>query len=368
MKDWNWYKGGYGKIDVTKILEVSSNVGVSTIIDKFYGKDPQKFVDGLRRMSIDKPLNLGFVGEASPRILGTKERYFAKTTLPWMSIGYETMIPPIYILNFYNAIANNGTMVKPKFVKAIAKDGEILKEFPTEIVNPKICSDTTLTMIREILRKVVSEGLAKPAGSKQFSVSGKTGTAQISQGKAGYKAGGVSYLVSFCGYFPSEAPKYSCLVSIQIPHGPASGGLQAGSVFSRIAERIYAKHLYQDLATAKDSTSILVPHVKNGDIREASYVLNNLHIRSNSSTIPYGNKPLWGKANCSPTYAELKKIHTDKNLIPNVKGMGAKDAVYLLESKGLHVRLSGVGKVSKQSLNAGSYLHKGQTITLTLND
>lgn len=368
MKDWNWYKGGYGKIDVTKILEVSSNVGVSTIIDKFYGKDPQKFVDGLRRMSIDKPLNLGFVGEASPRILGTKERYFAKTTLPWMSIGYETMIPPIYILNFYNAIANNGTMVKPKFVKAIAKDGEILKEFPTEIVNSKICSDTTLTMIREILRKVVSEGLAKPAGSKQFSVSGKTGTAQISQGKAGYKAGGVSYLVSFCGYFPSEAPKYSCLVSIQIPHGPASGGLQAGSVFSRIAERIYAKHLYQDLATAKDSTSILVPHVKNGDIREASYVLNNLHIRSNSSTIPYGNKPLWGKANCSPTYAELKKIHTDKNLIPNVKGMGAKDAVYLLESKGLHVRLSGVGKVSKQSLNAGSYLHKGQTITLTLND
>jgi cell division protein FtsI (penicillin-binding protein 3) len=124
------------------------------------------------------------------------------------------------MLNFYNAIANNGVMVKPKFVKAIAKDGEIIQEFPTEIVNPKICSDTTLTMIQGILRKVVSQGLAKPAGSKQFSVSGKTGTAQVSQGKAGYKAGGVSYLVSFCGYFPSEAPKYSCMVSIQIPHGP----------------------------------------------------------------------------------------------------------------------------------------------------
>ncbi|MBS5539295.1 MAG: transpeptidase family protein [Phocaeicola plebeius] len=367
MKDWNWYKGGYGKIDVTRIMEVSSNVGVSSIIDKFYGDNPQRFIDGLKRMSIDKPLNLGFVGEASPRILGPKERYFAKTSLPWMSIGYETMIPPIYMLNFYNAIANNGVMVKPKFVKAIAKDGEIIQEFPTEIVNPKICSDTTLTMIQGILRKVVSEGLAKPAGSKQFSVSGKTGTAQVSQGKAGYKAGGVSYLVSFCGYFPSEAPKYSCMVSIQIPHGPASGGLQAGSVFSRIAERIYAKHLYQDLASAKDSTSIIIPEVKNGDLREASYVLQNLNIQSNSSSIPKSNTPIWGKANCTTTYAELKRTNTEKKLVPNVRGMGAKDAIYLLESKGLHVRLSGTGKVIRQSLNAGSYLHKGQTITLTLN-
>ena len=348
-------------------MEVSSNVGVSSIIDKFYGDNPQKFIDGLKRMSIDKPLNLGFVGEASPRILGPKERYFAKTSLPWMSIGYETMIPPIYMLNFYNAIANNGVMVKPKFVKAIAKDGEIIQEFPTEIVNPKICSDTTLTMIQGILRKVVSEGLAKPAGSKQFSVSGKTGTAQVSQGKAGYKAGGVSYLVSFCGYFPSEAPKYSCMVSIQIPHGPASGGLQAGSVFSRIAERIYAKHLYQDLASAKDSTSIIIPKIKNGDLREASYVLQNLNIQSNSSSIPKSGTPIWGKANCTTTYAELKRTNTEKNLVPNVRGMGAKDAVYLLESKGLHVRLSGTGKVIRQSLNAGSYLHKGQTITLTLN-
>ena len=245
MKDWNWYRGGYGKIDVTRIMEVSSNVGVSTIIDRFYKDNPQKFVDGLKRMSIDKPLDLGFVGEASPRILGPKERYFAKTTLPWMSIGYETMFPPIYLLNFYNAIANNGTMVKPKFVKAIMKDGEVIKEFPTEIVNPKICSDTTLMQIRTILRKVVSEGLAKPAGSKQFNVSGKTGTAQVALAKEGY-------LVSFCGYFPSEAPQYSCIVSIHIPHGPASGGLQAGSVFSRIAERIYAKHLNQDLERIKE--------------------------------------------------------------------------------------------------------------------
>ena len=189
MKDWNWHHGGYGKIDVTHILGYSSNVGVSTIIDRFYGNNPQKFIDGLRRMSIDKPLNLGFVGEASPRIRGPKERsYFAKTTLPWMSIGYETMFPPIYLLNFYNAIANNGVMVKPKFVEAISKDGEIIKEYPTEIVNPKICSDKTLEQIRTMLQKVVAEGLAKQAGSKQFHVSGKTGTAQISQEPKGIKA------------------------------------------------------------------------------------------------------------------------------------------------------------------------------------
>lgn len=295
MKDWNWYKGGFGEIDVTRIMEVSSNIGVSSIIDKYYGNNPQRFIDGLRRMSIDTPLNLGFVGEAVPRIKGPKERYFAKTTLPWMSIGYETMIPPIYVLNFYNAIANNGVMVKPKFVREIAKDGEVIKEFPTEIINPKICSDTTLAQIRTILQRVVSHGLAKSAGSKQFSVSGKTGTAQISQGKAGYKAGGTSYLVSFCGYFPSEAPKYSCLVSIQGPKGSPSGGIQAGSVFSRIAERVYAKHLNLDLAQAKDSTSVLIPDIKNGDIIEAAYLLRELNINSNSDNIPEQQNPFGEK-------------------------------------------------------------------------
>ena len=375
MKDWNWYKGGYGAIDVTRIMEVSSNVGVSSIIDKFYKDNPQKFVDGLKRMNIDTPLNPGFVGEASPRIWGPKEREtikgalpWSKTTLPWMSIGYETMIPPIYILNFYNAIANNGTMVKPKFVKAISKNGEILEEFPTEVINPKICSDSTLHMMHTILRKVVSEGLAKPAGSKQFSVSGKTGTAQISQGKSGYKSGGVSYLVSFCGYFPSEAPKYSCIVSIQIPHGPASGGLQAGSVFSRIAERVYAKHLYLDLATAKDSTSVLVPDVKQGDLSEAALVLNELNIRHNGTDLTAGIHPVWGKATHTTENVDLKEQKFSKGLVPNVIGMGAKDAVFLLEEKGLRVRLSGVGRVKGQSLQPGSFLRKGQTITLTLTN
>ena len=370
MKDWNWYKGGYGKIDVTRILEVSSNVGVSTIINKFYGSNPQKFIDGLKRMSIDKPLHLGFAGEASPRILGPKERYFAKTTLPWMSIGYETMIPPIYILNFYNAIANNGTMVKPKFVEAISKDGEIIKEFPTEIVNPQICSDTTLHMIQTILRKVVAEGLAKPAGSTQFNVSGKTGTAQISQGKAGYRAGGVSYLVSFCGYFPSEAPRYSCIVSIQINKGIPSGGGMAGSVFGRIAERVYAKNLRYGLEQAVDSNTNVIPQVKAGDMLQAMQVLGALDVPVEKRYgKPHGKEQaVWGQAVALPGAVELEETEMAEDIVPDVAGMGAKDAVYLMEKRGLRVRLHGTGQVKRQSVQAGRRIKKGATVVLTLSD
>lgn len=362
MRDWNWYKGGYGVIDVTKILEVSSNIGVSKIIDKFYGDNPQKFIDGLKRMSIDTPLELGFAGEASPRILGPKDRYFAKTTLPWMSIGYETQIPPIYILNFYNAIANNGKMVKPKFVKAITKDGNTIKDFPTEVINEQICSDNTLEQIQMILKSVVANGLAKPAGSKLFSVSGKTGTAQISQGKAGYKSGGTKHLVSFCGYFPSEKPMYSCYVAIQAPKASPSGGVQAGSVFSKIAERVYAKYLFFDLAQAKDSTSVMIPDTKNGNVHETTRILSELDINYNEP----GSEIEWCKVSSESNNIRLSEINLNEKLVPNVRGMGAKDAVFLLEEKGLRVRLNGMGKVVSQSITPGSTARKGQTITLTL--
>ena len=369
MKDHNWHRGGYGKINVTRILEVSSNVGVSYLIDKYYKDDPQKYVDGLKRMSLDQPLHLQIPGEGKPNIKGPKERYFAKTTLPWMSIGYETQLPPLNTLTFYNAIANNGVMVRPKFVKAAVKDGEVVQEYPTEVINPKICSDHTLTQIREILRKVVSEGLAKPAGSKQFSVSGKTGTAQISQGAAGYKTGRTNYLVSFCGYFPSEAPKYSCIVAIQKSGLPASGGLMAGSVFSKIAERVYAKNLRFDLSNAIDSTTNVIPPVKAGDLREASYVLNSLNVPVQGE-ITDGKKgtDVWGHTQAAPSAVILQSQEIADNTVPSVIGMGAKDAVYLLEKQGLKVRISGVGRVKRQSIAGGSRVVKGQTILLTMHN
>ena len=367
MKDWNWRRGGYGKLTVTEILEVSSNVGTSYIIDHFYGSNPQKYIDGLRRMSIDQPLHLQIAGEGKPNIRGPKERsYFSKTALPWMSIGYETQVPPLNILTFYNAIANNGVSIRPKFVKAAVKDGEIVKEYPTEVINPKICSDKTLAQIREILQKVVGEGLAKPAGSKQFHVSGKTGTAQISQGAAGYKAGVTNYLVSFCGYFPSEAPKYSMIVSIQKPGPTASGGLMAGSVFSKIAERVYAKDLRLPLTSAIDTNTVVIPHVKAGEMRQTQRVLEELNINIQGKIADSG-KEVWGSTHAAPQAVVLESRGIMQNFVPSVIGMGAKDAVYLLESKGLKVNLVGVGKVKSQSIANGTIIRKGQTITLTMN-
>lgn len=366
MRDHNWYKGGYGVLDVNHILMYSSNIGVSYLIDKYYKNDPQRFVDGLKRMSLDQQLDLQIPGAAKPNIKGPKERYFAKTSLPWMSIGYETQLPPINILTFYNAIANNGTMVCPRFVTAAVKEDEIIEEYPVQVINPKICSDHTLEQIRTILRKVVKDGLAKPAGSKQFATSGKTGTAQISKGKEGYKSGSVGHLVSFCGYFPSEAPKYSCIVSIKNPKGVASGGLMAGSVFSRIAERVYAKDLRLDYTQAKDSNSILIPDVKPGNLNEAQIVLDELEIAYTKPELAEKRKA-WGYAETEQESLLLKERSINNRLVPNVHGMGIKDAVFLLEKEGLNVRITGVGKVRKQSLAPGSVAHKGQTITLILN-
>jgi cell division protein FtsI (penicillin-binding protein 3) len=353
MRDHNANRGGYGKIDATQILGYSSNVGVSYLINKHYRDNPQKFVDGLKRMSIDQPLHLQIAGEGVPNIRGPKDRkargeYFSATSLPWMSIGYETQLPPINILTFYNAIANNGRMVRPKFVKEIMQNGSVIEEYPTEVINKQICSQKTLDQIRVMLRKVVTDGLAKQAGNAQFAVSGKTGTAQIwdRTGKTG------GHLVSFCGYFPSDAPKYSCIVSIRNPHiGYPSGGAMAGSVFGKIAERVYAQDLYMHLAQAVDSSGVMLPVVKNGDRREAQWVLDALDVPARQSLLA----------------AVSDDGEQAANLVPNVVGMGAKDAIYQLERCGLTVKLSGTGKVKSQSVAGGSRVIRGQRVTLTLH-
>ena len=369
MKDHNWHRGGYGVIDVTKVLMVSSNIGVSRVIDENYHNNPEKFVEGLYKLGIASPLNLDIPGAAKkPNIRMPNKNNWSRTALAWMSIGYETQVPPISTLTFYNAIANNGVMVKPKFVKAIVKDGEVIEEIPTEVINPAIASPKTIEQIQVILEKVVSEGLGKQAGSKQFHVSGKTGTAQVSQGAGGYKTGTMQYLVSFCGYFPSENPQYSCIVAIQKPGLPASGGLMAGSVFSKIAERVYAKHLAQDLRGAKDSTSVLTPDVKNGDLAATRYILDEIEVNTTGVDKYNLEEPIWGKAIHNPNQdITLTPKASDDKRIPSVIGMGAKDAVYYLESLGLKVQISGIGKVKNQSIPAGNTIVKGKTIHLRLN-
>lgn len=330
MKDHNWHRGGYGVLTFSQILEYSSNIGVSRIIDNAYKDSPQAFVDGLRKMGVGMPLNLPFVGKGEPVIPqpNSKRRYWSKSDLPWMSIGYVSQQPVISTLAFYNGIANGGKLVKPKFVKAELVDGQVVREFPTEVMIEQMCKPSTLKDIQFCLNNVVSIGLGKKAGNggKLFQVSGKTGTAQIASGKNGYHSGTRRYMVSFCGYFPSEAPKYSCIVCIVKDGLPASGGGQCGPVFSQISQFIMAQSFKRDVSQLADSLSVFTPDEKTS--------------RSND----------------------------DKDLVtvPDVKGMGAKDAVFILKKRGLDVSLQGTGEVKLQSIPSGTPITKGQKIKLIL--
>ena len=365
MKDHNWYRGGYQKITLQQIMGYSSNIGVSRIIDENYAKNPTKFVEGLYRVGIGEDLKLDIPGYLPPQIRYPNKNNWWKTTLPWMSIGYETQIAPINTLAFYNAIANNGVMVKPRFVKAIMKEGKIIEEFPVEVLKESICSTNALNQMQNILEGVVSKGLGKQAGSKQFHVSGKTGTALVSQGKSGYKGGSTQYLVSLCGYFPSESPKYSCIVAIRKPGYPASGGSMAGPVFSRIAERVMAGSLKRDITEAIDSNAVVIPNVKNGNLNEARFILQELDIE-NEWEGKYDKENAYGKTATNTDGVVLTRMDLVKERVPDVKGMGAKDAVYLMEKSGLKVILNGTGKVHSQSIPAGNRITKEQTVKLTL--
>lgn len=367
MRDHNWRNGkGYGYLNLEEILMYSSNIGVSYLIDKYYHDHPEKFVDGIYRLGLNQPLHLPLPGEGKPYIRRPNRDNWSKTALAWMSIGYETQIPPMNVLTFYNAIANDGVMVRPRLVTQALKDGEVVKEYPVDVINPAICSPKTLETIRTMLEAVVSKGLAKKAGSKQFLVAGKTGTAQVSQGAGGYKAGITHYLLSFVGYFPADAPKYSCMVAIQKSGYPASSGWPA-QVFSRIAERVYAKNLKRNLDSAVDTNSVLIPTVKAGDINESRYVLNALHIQ-NQSRFPNKDldEPVWGNVQNNPTSLVLTPREMLRDFVPCVIGMGAKDAVFLLKSRGLKVRINGVGHVYSQSIPQGTLAVKGQTISINL--
>lgn len=384
MRDHNWHRGGYGDINVSRILQVSSNIGVSWLIDKFYGDNPGKFVDGIHRLGLATDLKLPFPEYEAPRVRHPRKdktgRHWAnwsKTALPWMSIGYETQVPPISTLTFYNAIANGGKMVRPRFVSRIEKDGEVIKEFPVQVIKNQICKNpASIGVIQDILYKVVHVGLGKTAGSKSFHVSGKTGTAQKAH-NGSYKSGTVDYLLSFCGYFPSGKdadgkpvkPKYSCIVCIQKSGLPASGGLMSGQVFHDIAEGIMARNVRYDVSSSRDSLSCFVPEVKSGNILAADYVLSHLGLKTTtewSGSYATGN-PIWGTAEKETKEVKLSKVPmTPEGIMPDVMGMGARDAVYLLESRGLKVIIKGRGKVHQQSIAYGKPYRRGTRVILEM--
>ena len=375
MKDHNWTHGGYGQISLPRTLEVSSNVGVSRIIDQFYHNDPERFVRGIYRLGLADNLHIPLVGSTPAHIRMPKKNgrgqyiNWSKTTLPWMSIGYETQVPPISTLTFYNAIANGGKMMRPRFVKSVVKNGETVMEFPPVVQREQIAKPSTIKTMQTILTHVVSQGLGRKAGSESFLVAGKTGTAQISQGRGGYHTGVTHYLVSFAGFFPADKPLYSCIVCIQKRGLPASGGGMSGPVFKEIAEGIMAKYIKLDVADARDSASVLVPDVKNGNLAAADFVLNALGFKPvlNFNFDIQGN-PVWGVAedsNNSRVMLNRTPLYRD-NQIPNEVGMGARDAVYLVESRGVKVKMEGRGKVVEQSLEPGRIIKKGDVMRLKL--
>ncbi|WP_108820992.1 penicillin-binding protein [Dysgonomonas sp. Marseille-P4361] len=368
VRDHDWRKGqNRGYATIARGMYSSLNTVIAQMILKGYENDPKKYVQRIHDLGLTKKLEWdvpleGREGTSYIRFPDDKYNPFSKTTLPWMSFGYETQVPPIYMLMFYNGIANNGKMIKPFLTKAIMKDGKIEEEFEAEVVNPMLSSEKTLHEVREILRGVVTDGTGKAVNSELFPIAGKTGTAMIAA-RGGYEG----YFVSFCGYFPSDNPKYTCFVGIRRPVGSPSGGLMPGAVFKRIAEGIYMRNLVATpIKPVADTINSLIPVVKNGSLKNTEIVLDEL---DQDFTLA-GGKADWIKTRLdtlsNAIVLEANNVSSE-GLVPNVIGMGARDAIFLLENQGLKVRLVGAGKVRKQSLTAGSRLVKGSTITIELN-
>jgi cell division protein FtsI (penicillin-binding protein 3) len=263
-----------------------------------------------------------------------------------MSIGYETQIAPINTVTFYNAIANNGRMMQPRFVKKVVKDGKTIKEFPPVVLKEQIAKPQTIKMMQTILEHVVSQGLGRKAAplSRAYKVAGKTGTAQIADEKGGYHSGTTRYWLSFAGYFPADDPRYTCIVCLRKTGLPASGGGMSGVVFRHISEGVMAQSLKRRVEDARDSTSNFVADVKGGNETAATYVLNRIGAKGKQSPQP-------------KTYS---------GTVPDVRGMGARDAVYQLEHCGMKVRVHGCGKVKEQSIMPGKKLQPGMVCELKL--
>lgn len=365
MTDHNWHHGGYGKITAAQSIWYSSNIGVAKIILKGFEHNPSEFVEALYAMSMNQKFDMNIPGSGRPKIRHPKDtlRYWSKTSLPWMSFGYETQIPPIYTLAFFNAIANDGEMMKPYFVKKISKEGSVIEKFSPETINSRICQRATLKEIRKMLEGVVEEGTATMVKSDRLKLAGKTGTAQISKGKSGYQAGGKSHQVSFCGYFPADNPVYSCIVVIRSPrNGYPSGGGMSGMVFKHIAERTYAQGRYAPIEVMRDSATQFMPQVKNGHYESLMTVLDELDLDCEDD----GKEWEWATARIKDDELSLQEHSATKNLVPSVLGMGAKDALFMLENCGLRVHINGKGRVYSQSKGAGTRYQKGETIVLNL--
>lgn len=325
-------KGGYGKISLAKGFELSSNTVLVQAVYDNYKDNPQEFVNKINGFGLNKKLGLPIKGEGRPYIPQPENPSWSRLSLPWMAFGYEVSMTPLQTLAFYNAVANNGELVRPLFVKEIKEWDKTIKSFDKEVINPKICSDETLKKVRAVLQNVVKRGTGSKLYSKDFSMAGKTGTAQVNYGKG--KGEGMYYSSSFAGYFPADNPQYSCIVIIHKPSTKKGyyGADVSGPVFKRIAQKIYTD----------------VPSTNK---------IKKLDVKINEQEKLYAS--YYDK--------EQKTKELYPNVVPNLIGMSGMDAVALLGNMGLKVQVIGSGKVKKQSLAPGQAFRQKQTIILELS-
>lgn len=359
MKDS--HEGGYGRISVKRAFELSSNVGISRTIHAAYRDKPQQFIDKLYAMRLNQPLGLEIPGEGKPSIKDTHHKYWSKVSLPWMSIGYEVALTPLQTLSFYNTIANNGVMVKPQFVKEIRMAGETVHHFEPVVLAQSITKNPeTIAIARRLLEGVVENGTASHLKNPFYRIAGKTGTAQIAQNNAGYNKS--NYKASFVGYFPADDPKYSMIVVINNPRkGLYYGGSIAGPVFKEVADKVYSTRL--DFAskpgdTLKANKTVLA----SGFSKEIQLIYKSMNLRLPVETEQF----TWVSMKATDSIQTVSYIETIDEKMPDLRGMGARDAIYLLESSGIKVQFNGKGKVKRQSIPAGTKLVKGSKCFIEL--
>lgn len=352
---------GYGKITVKTAFEKSSNIGISRLVNDHFVSNPQRFVDYLHQFGLGKPLGFQIIGEGVPRIKSTDDPSWSGVSLPWMSIGYELELSPIHTLAFYNAVANNGKLIQPIIVKQALRADRVIENFRSHVLNEKICSDQTLQKLRTLLEGVVENGTAKNIKNANYSIAGKTGTAQkLKNGKYVKR-----YYTSFAGYFPAENPKYSCIIVIDNPKGFRRYATDvAAPVFKEIADKIYSLdiQMHNELADENNLKPGYFPVIKAGNQSDLQFLCNRLGI-SNHGSIDQE----WVQASAVQNSIKWKEREMLEGLVPDVTGMTLKDALFILENKGLTVKCSGRGRVKSQSVSPGKRIIKGSLIKLDLS-
>ncbi|GAB3342201.1 penicillin-binding protein [Marivirga atlantica] len=353
--------GGYGTISLQEAFEKSSNIAIAKLIDETFRENPQRFLDYLKTMGLTEPLGFQMIGEGKPKVPPLNQ--WSGITLPWMAYGYGLEFTPLQILTLYNAVANNGKMIRPLLVKSIRQVDREINTYKTSVISDQICSKETLKKVRTLLEGVVERGTASNINNANYKVAGKTGTAQSLKNGRYVR----QYYTSFAGYFPADNPKYSAIVVMDNPKGYRQYGSDvAAPVFKEIADKIYALDLkmHDKYALEEQPEMGIFPVVQAGKKDELSLMLNFLGISNHSEV----DEAEWVRADIDKNSIEWKLNEAEGNVVPNVQGMTLRDALYLLENKGLQVVIKGDGgRVITQSQLPGTKALKGSTIKIEVS-